>query len=132
MEAPPNKRGKDRRNKTWLTVAFGRRVSMRRLQTGISQEELGRRYYAIRGNTSVINPQSLIFQLENGERLPKLDTMMIVAKAMGLSLNQLLGSEIVQWSKTSGDSRVDAPAEAAEASRGESGEKAEHELQSRD
>jgi transcriptional regulator with XRE-family HTH domain len=70
-----------------IATAFGRNLNRCRKRTGLSQEEL-----ALRASLH----RTEIGLLERGERLPRIDTMIKLAGALGVSPAELIDG--IEWS----------------------------------
>jgi transcriptional regulator with XRE-family HTH domain len=75
-----------KRSKNPTSVAFGQRVAQIRLARGLTQKQLARR--ARYGEVSVS-------RLETGDSVPKIDTIVRVAKALEVDVGDLFSKEAV-------------------------------------
>jgi transcriptional regulator with XRE-family HTH domain len=67
---------------TGFARRFGANLKIRRVAAGISQEDLG--------DLAALH-RTAVGQLERGERIPRADTLLRLAFALGVDVNALLG-----------------------------------------
>ena len=71
----------ERKPRTITKEEFGRRLAIARTARGLTQEELGER---------IGRPKNSISEWERGLRMPYLDTVVLLADGLGLSLDDLV------------------------------------------
>jgi len=83
----------------WIGVEFGTRLSMLREERSLSIGQLAVRYYETLGVTNAVpwKVASVVRSIEAGDRIPQLDTVLHLSKALGVSVPELLGPKLCDW-----------------------------------